>query len=103
PPDFLAVLLFAVLRVVDDEIGSLQEIDVPFVAGMEDFPFETSVRAAKVADVRLVIGGVDDRHASRLNPVTESDRRVIEILSRHLRFSNGESVLSQLFEFDVRL
>ena len=99
PADLVAVLLFAVLRVVDDEVRPFEEADVALVAGVEHVPLHRPVGSAQLPDVRLVVGGVDGHHP-HLEPVAEGHGGVVQVLRGDLHVPVGEGVLSQLAELD---
>ena len=75
PPRLLRVLVAEVLRIVDQEIGALEEAGVgEIVTAPRDV-----AAAAELRLVRLVVRGVDHRGSVDLEPIPEGERGVVQV------------------------
>ena len=92
PPDSVGVLGSEVLRVVDDHVGTLQELNVPGVVPVRQ---HVTARAERGIE-RLVVGDVADDGAIALDPIPQSECRVIQVLRPHHEIADLERALDEL-------
>ena len=95
PPHALAILLLAVLRVVDDEVRVLHERDVPLVAGMVQ---DAVLRLPE----RLMVRDVGEGGAVAGDPVRDRRRGVIQVLRLDQHVADAEEAFLELGEVDAR-
>src|SRR5206468_4248175 len=81
--------LFAVLRVVNDEIGVFHECDVTLIARMME-------HAVFRFPERLVVGHVRDRGAAAGDAIRDRRRSVVEVLGLDEHVADAEKALLEL-------
>ena len=97
PPDPGGVLRSVVLRVVDDDVGALQELNVSGVIAVRQ---HVSARAQRGIE-RLVVGDVADHSAIALDAIPKCERRVVQVVRPYHQIADLERALDQLVELDL--
>jgi hypothetical protein len=104
PTDAVGVLGRGVLGIVDDQVGTRQKLDVALIARMQQMSRATvrlALPAARI--VRFVVGRVDDGYPAGGHPVSQGERRVIQVLCLDRRITDRERILAQVVELDLGL
>ena len=99
PPAHVArVLGRRVLAVVDQQVGAGDKFTVALVPRMHvsQHLAERLAEAPRRARMALMVGRVDQHHPVGLDPVTERQRRVVQVTGCHPRLVNHETALDQV-------
>ena len=98
PPPLRVVLVDGVLRVVDQEVGVTEKRDVLRFLAVELLEPGRSTLGLRTG---LVIGRVHDAHAVGLDPVSQRERRMVEIARRDRDVVDLELPLDEVVVLDV--
>src|SRR5207302_1813100 len=96
PREMLGVFLQRVLGVVEEQVGAGQELDVPLVLCVDRRAALGRPPLGVMARMGLVVGGVDERDAARLEPVAERGRRMIQVARDDAHSPQLERALGEL-------
>src|SRR6476469_5097190 len=91
PADLGRILFSSVLRVVDEKIGAMDEFGVPKI-----LPGEIPVTGCQHARVGFVVTTIHHRNPVGLQPITQRERWVIQIVGGDLDVVNIEGTLYEV-------
>jgi hypothetical protein len=91
PADLGRILLGGVLRVVDEKVRTTDEFDVAQI-----LPGDLPVACCQTAGVGLVVTGIHHRHPVGLQPISERERRMIQIAGGNLDIVYIEGALDEI-------
>ena len=98
PAHVARVLGRRVLAVVDQQVGAGDEFAVPPVARMHvsQHLAQRLAESSRGARMALVVGRVDQHHPVRLDPVTQRERRMVQVTGCHPRLVDHETAFNQV-------
>src|SRR6266446_2950378 len=91
PADLGRILFGSVLRVVDEKVGATEEFGVSQILP-SDFP----VAGCRAARVGLVVTGIHHRYSVGLQPITERERWMIQIMGGDFDIVDVEGALNEV-------
>src|SRR6266481_5807178 len=91
PADLGRILFGSVLRVVDEKVGATEEFGVSQILP-SDFP----VAGCRAARVGLVVTGIHHRYYVGLQPITERERWMIQIVGGDFDIVDIEGALDEV-------
>ena len=104
PAHLVRVLIEAVLRVVDDDVGAGEELDVTAILAVHGWRRSRPGRGRDGSDepgcVGLVIDRVDHRDRAHLEPIAQGQRGMIQVLGDHTHAADGEAALGEVVVAD---
>ena len=104
PAHLVRVLIEAVLRVVDDDVGAGEELDVTAILTVHGLSRSRPGRGRDGSDepgcVGLVIDRVDQRDRAHLESIAQGQRGMIQVLGDHTHAADGEAALGEVVVAD---
>src|SRR5436190_8178292 len=97
PADLGRVLFGSVLRVVNEKVGAIDEFGVSQI-----LPSNPPVAGCQYARVRFVVTGIHHRYAVSLQPITERERGMIEIVGGDFNIVDIEGALDEIVIANLR-
>src|SRR5260370_35154274 len=91
PADLGRILFGSVLRVMDEKIGAIDEFGVSQI-----LPGDIPVAGCQHARVGFVVTGIHHRYPGGLQPITERERWMIQIVSGDLDIVDIEGALNEV-------